>query len=131
MKKNSFFITISLSLIVLIVSCKKSSEDILASGAICDTTNISYSAGIVPILQQNCYSCHGTGNTGGSGGILLEGYANISVYANNGELTGDVSAPAGSSGGPGNTGMPYGGPMLPSCELNKILAWVHQGVKNN
>jgi hypothetical protein len=131
MKKVLFFLITSFVITTCILSCKKSSEDILSGGTVCDTTIVSYSADIVPILQQNCYSCHGTGNTGGSGGILLEGYSNIITYANNRELSGDVSAPSGASGGPGSTGMPYGGPQLPSCELNKILAWVHQGSTNN
>jgi mono/diheme cytochrome c family protein len=124
-----FFILILISAAVVISSCKKSSDDLLAIP--CDTTSVSYAADIAPILQQNCYSCHGNGNTGGSGGILLEGYANLGTYIANGQLAGDVSAPSGASGGPGATGMPYGGPQLPSCELNKILAWIHQGVQNN
>jgi hypothetical protein len=131
MKRILFFITIFISLTVLIFSCKKSSEDILSAGVTCDTVSVSYSGDVIPILQQNCYSCHGTGNTAGSGGILLEGYSNIVTYATNGELPGDVSSPSGSSGGPGHIGMPYGGPMLPSCELNKIVAWVHQGSADN
>ena len=131
MKKNLFFFILLLIITVPIFSCKKSSEDLLSAGVICDTMNVSYSAAVVPIFQQSCYNCHGTGNTAGSGGILLEGYSNIVTYAKNGELPGDISSPSGSSGGPGHIGMPYGGSMLPSCELNKILAWVHQGSANN
>ena len=41
----------------------------------CDTLNMSYSQNIVPILKNNCYSCHSKGNTVGSYGILLDSYA--------------------------------------------------------
>jgi hypothetical protein len=32
---------------------------------------------------------------------------------------------------PGFVGMPYGLPKLPDCEVNTIVAWVHQGALNN
>jgi len=108
-------------------SCKKSSEDKLAvlTASTCDTTLVKYSADIIPILQAKCYRCHGNGNTGGSGGILLEGYTNISKWAGNGFLVGNTSR------FPGYVAMPYGESRLPDCEVNKIAAWVHQGFKNN
>lgn len=112
---------------VFIISCKKSSEDLLAPAgtAMCDTTNVTYSVGVTSILQANCYSCHGMGNTGGSGGILLEGYSNLLKWANNGYLVGNVTH------APGYVGMPYGEAELPACEINTIVAWVNQGGQNN
>ena len=109
---------------MLIVSCTKGSKDVLG-GNVCDTTSVQYAANIVPILQENCYRCHGNGNTSGSGGILLEGYTNLKKWADNGFLAGNVSH------APGYIGMPYGQPKLPDCEVNKIVAWVNQGAKNN
>jgi len=61
--------------------CSKTSEDKLAPPVPCDTTNISYSTQVVSILTENCYSCHGNGSTGGSGGINLN---NIEDYARTG-----------------------------------------------
>jgi len=70
-KKIIFFIVLATSMVIWMVSCTKESADKLeGSNNTCDTTNVSYNTGVVPILQANCYSCHGTGNTGGSGGIL-------------------------------------------------------------
>ena len=105
--------------------CSKTSEDKLAPPAPCDTTNISYSTQVVSILTENCYSCHGNGSTGGSGGINLNTYVNLKVYADNGYLVGNVTHAAG------YPGMPYGKPPLPACEINTIVAWVHQGALNN
>lgn len=105
--------------------CSKMSEDRLAVNVTCDTTNVSYANDVVPILQSNCYSCHGSGSTAGSGGINLDGYTNLKVYADNGYLSGNISH------APGYIGMPYGKPKLPDCEVNTVVAWVNQGVKNN
>ena len=108
--------------------CTKQSEDKLSKSSgvgNCDTTSVKYAADIVPILQNNCYECHGNGSSSGSGGILLEGYSNLAPWAAKGYLAGCVTH------APGYIGMPYLQPMLPDCEVNKIVAWVHQGILNN
>jgi hypothetical protein len=128
MKKGFISILLSAAFVtVLMFSCTKNSEDKLAppGTTTCDTTNVSYSTAITPILESNCYSCHGNGNTAGSGGILLEGYANLLKWANNGYLVGNVTH------APGYVPMPYGQPELPECEVNTIVAWVNQGAQNN
>ena len=107
------------------LSCKKSSIDVLAGAAICDTSAVSYKNDVVPILQEYCYNCHGAHVSAAGGGIILEGITNLTNYANNNQLAGDISAT------PGYTAMPYGKPKLPSCQLNKILAWINQGINDN
>jgi hypothetical protein len=69
--------------------CTKQSEDKLSKNpgaCACDTTSVKYATDIVPILQNNCYECHGNGSSAGSGGILLEGYSNLVPWAANGSL---------------------------------------------
>lgn len=101
-------------------SCSKESADRLAGA--CDTTNVSY-AQIVSILQSNCYVCHNGANS--FSGIDLTTYDDLRVQVDNGDLVNAVSHT-------GNvTPMPYQLPMLPSCEVNTIAAWVHQGAPNN
>lgn len=114
-----------LAILALTYSCKKGSQDVLSGGTTCDTVAMSYSTNVVPILQENCYTCHGNGNTAGSGGILLEGYSNLKVYATNGQLVGNVTH------APGYVPMPYGLPKLPNCEVNTIVDWVNNGALNN
>jgi hypothetical protein len=106
-------------------SCKKGNEEALGGNTTCDTVGMTYTADVVPILQANCYSCHGNGNTAGSGGVLLEGYANIEPYAANGYLVGNVTH------APGYNPMPYGLPALPACEQDVIVDWVKNGYQNN
>jgi hypothetical protein len=113
------------TLIFAFAGCSKESEDKLVSNAPCDTTAVKYSTAVVPILQQNCYPCHGASSNSGSGGITLEGYNNIKVYINQGYVVGNVTHAAGF------VAMPYGQPKLPDCEVNTIVAWVHQGALNN
>jgi hypothetical protein len=123
----SILFFIALITMISVISCSKQSEDRLQAltPTPCDTTSVSYSNDIIPILQNNCYSCHGNGNTAGSGGILIDGYANLDKWAANGYLVGNVTH------APGYVPMPYGLPALPDCEINKIVAWVHQGALNN
>ena len=111
--------------VAFFAGCSKESEDKLAGNVVCDTTSVKYSTQIVPILTQNCYPCHGSGSTAGSGGIGLYTYTQLKVYADNGYLVGNVTH------APGYIGMPYQLPALPSCEMNTIVAWVHQGTQNN
>jgi hypothetical protein len=130
MKKHLIAGLLIITLPVLgIISCSKSSADQLTTqppgGTICDTAGMTYTADIVPILNSHCYGCHGAGNTGGSGGISLDGYANLKPYADNGILKGNITH------APGFVGMPYGQPKMDDCTINKILDWISQGSPNN
>jgi hypothetical protein len=93
---------------------------------------VQYARDVVPILQSICYDCHGTGNTAGSGGILLQGYSNLKVYANLRPAGLSLSYLEGNiSHASGYLAMPYQLPKLPDCEVNTVVAWVHQGAPNN
>jgi len=113
---------------LVLFSCTKANEQDLqgnSGGVSCDTVGMTYSADVVPILQDHCYSCHGNGNTGGSGGINLDGYENIQVYAQNGILAGVITH------APGYPAMPFGQPKLDECNINKILDWINRGAPND
>jgi hypothetical protein len=103
--------------------CAKESADRLSEGSTCDTTGVSYSKQILPILEDNCYTCHQ--GAAASSGIDLSNFATLQSHVANGDLVSAVT----------HTGtvtpMPYELPMLPSCEVNTIVAWVNQGALNN
>lgn len=103
-------------------ACVKRNAVELGGGG-CDTANVSYSMQIVPILQNNCYACHS--GPGASSGIDFSNYGAFAGWAGSSYVIGDITHT------PGFTGMPYGLPPLSSCEINTILAWIHQGTPNN
>jgi uncharacterized membrane protein len=92
----------------------------------CDTTNVTYSGTIAPIIQQNCYTCHST--TAPSGGVVLDTYTGVAASAANGlssRLWGSINHLSGYSA------MPKGGNKLTECELKKIEIWLRAGSPNN
>jgi len=124
-------ITVALLLLLLAFACSKENVQNLSGGAgtvACDSTNSKYSADVLPILQANCYTCHGNGNTAGSGGISLDGYTNLLKWVNNNGrdyLIGNITH------APGFVAMPYGLPKLDDCDINKIISWVNNGAQDN
>jgi len=89
----------------------------------CDTTNISYSTDVWPIINSSCTACHN--ETAPSGNISLENYDEIKVSTENGELLGTIRHENGWSP------MPKGGNKLPDCDILKIEAWQNSGYLNN
>lgn len=98
----------------------------------CDTTTVSYATRVKPIIQANCYRCHGTAVTAG-GGLDLEDFTTLKNYLENG-FRGD-----GIYGSKfyhcilhsvGALPMPptY---KLDSCNRNTISRWIHEGAPNN
>lgn len=124
MTRKSLLVVLGIGGFMLYVSgCSKESADRLAGASSCDTSSVSYSKQILPILEDNCYTCH-QGNNPPSG-IDLSDFSILQTHVKNGDLKSAVTH-TGSV-----TPMPYGLPMLPSCEVNTIVAWVDQGALNN
>lgn len=114
---------------LLLQSCYYDKEETLypKSSSGCEDTPVTYTASIVPILNQYCISCHSAAaNQTLGGGYNLEGYDNVKQYAApNGLLIKSVMFD------PSVSPMPDGGPQLPACDLEKISKWVNAGAPNN
>ncbi|MCK9401292.1 MAG: hypothetical protein M0Q51_15040 [Bacteroidales bacterium] len=94
----------------------------------CDTTNITFSGTIFPLINNNCIGCHG-GSTP-QGNVFLSDYATISAAANIpvgqfGSLYGAISH------NPGNSAMPKNGTQLSDCNILKVKKWIDAGTPNN
>ena len=89
----------------------------------CDTTNVTYSGTIVPLVQQRCGGCHGGANP--QGGLNLGTHAVLSTLALDGTLAASVTH------APQAIPMPPSGPMLPQCDIDKFLIWIQDGAPNN
>lgn len=116
----------SISLFAIIIAltfsaCKYDSEEELYT--ICDTTAVSFSATIQPILAANCNSCHNA--TIANGGVITNNYNDLKIPVDAGVFHKAVNHL------PGAVPMPFEGQKLPECELNKINAWLNQGAPNN
>ena len=94
----------------------------------CDTTGIRYNTEIKAILDEHCKPCH-SGSSPISGFDLYD-YKIISGLALDGQFTYGtlLSAVLHKGGAPA---MPQDLPMIDSCEINKIAAWVHAGAPDN
>ena len=119
------FIALLLGLIS-ITGCYYDNEEYLYPTPVntsCDTTTVSYSQRLVPILDNNqCLSCHN--NSLASGGINLEGHANVA--ANIDSIIGAISHAQGF------TPMPQGASdPLPACDIAAFVAWKNHGSNDN
>ena len=124
MKGKLLLVILSISAFVIYLSgCTKQNGNSLNPGLGCDTTNVKYSTQIVSILQNNCYVCHQ--GPGASSGIDFSNYEAFKGWASSGFVVGDLTQ------APGFIPMPYGLPPLSSCDINTIVAWIHQGMPNN
>lgn len=115
--KYSIFLLVSF-ITLTIYSCKNNSIEALSNGSICDTTSTKYAATISKIMTDNCTSCHG--GTTPSGGVSLEGYANVSLHAetslNRMKSSSNPMPPAG---------------KIDDCSINKLATWIAKGKQNN
>ena len=89
----------------------------------CDTTNVSYSMTVKPILANHCTGCH-SGNTP-SGDIDLSMHSGVKDVAASGQLLGAISWNINF------VNMPQGGDQLPACDIAKIENWINAGAPNN
>ena len=118
---KSFFV---IGIVIFMQSCYYDNvEDLYPQLLVCDTTNVTYSNNVWPIINANCTSCHGGGAPAGN--IRLENYNDISSAANNGSLLGTIRHENGWSP------MPKGGGKLNNCDIAKIETWVNQGTPDN
>ncbi|MDP1844697.1 MAG: cytochrome c [Sediminibacterium sp.] len=126
MKKILSFLLIA-GFVITFNSCYYDKAELLyPTGALtnCDTTGtISYAAKVLPLFQQQCYSCHGV--TGGSGGINMSSYANDKAIALNGKLFGSINHSAGYKI------MPQGASKMTPCQIATIKKWIDSGSPNN
>lgn len=120
MNKRLFLSLLFILSLFIFNGCYYDNEEYLYGKNTCDTTNITFTGTINPILTQNCITCHGSGaNT------RLDSYAAVSVYAGNGKLEGTVTQASGYNP------MPQGTSKLDDCSITKIKLWIKKGYPNN
>lgn len=89
----------------------------------CDTTAVTFSLVISPLITNNCQGCHSGGDP--AGGIQLTNFLQIQTQALSGALHGAISHSAG------YTPMPYNQPKLSQCKIDQIRIWIENGAPND
>ncbi|AXE18263.1 hypothetical protein DR864_11165 [Runella rosea] len=87
-----------------------------------DTTNVTFSKSVKPLLDTYCVGCHKTGASSGS--VLLDSYNSVKIYVDNQRLFGTMGSQQGYSPMP-----PTG--KLTDCQLLVVQKWILQGAKND
>ena len=131
--KKERYISYLLFILIILVSivnnrCYYDSKEYLfpESTNLCDTTNISFTATVQPVLSQYCLACHSNANAAGLGSnIKLEDYADVAKKAKDGSLVGSISRTGSYSP------MPKNASKLSDCVIQGITKWVEEGSQNN
>jgi hypothetical protein len=89
-------------------------------GTVCDTTAVTFSGSIWPIVQNTCRGCHS--GTAANKGVHLENYANVASAALDGSLMKALNGVTPQ--------MPPSGKMS-SCSIRMFEIWIEQGTPNN
>jgi hypothetical protein len=101
-------------------------EDMYPPEATCDTTTVTYSGTVAPILAKYCAGgCHSGSSP--SGGFPLSTYTEVKDYIDNSGNTFYRSMTQDST----ISAMPKGGSKLSDCDLRKIKIWLDAGKPNN
>lgn len=113
-----------LGLVFFLPSCYYDNEEELYQyyyqNQVCDTTTVSFSNTIYPIIQAKCNSCHVVGgNAEGAG--LFENYNQVKAKVDNGSFNQRVIV---------NRDMPPGG-GLTDCQFTQMQVWLNLGAPNN
>ncbi len=95
-------------------------EELYPGTAICETTGVTWSATVQPLIQARCATpgCHVSGGTGP--GDFTQ-YANVKAKVDDGRFQAEVIQ-AGS--------MPPSG-RLADCDIQKLQVWIDAGAPNN
>ncbi len=104
--------------------CYYDVEEELYPISVCDTSDVTYTQTVKPILDQNCNICHASGSTAG-GGIVLDTWTDVNGVAQSGQLIGAIKRESGYSP------MPKNAVKLDDCSISKIESWVNSGALDN
>lgn len=89
----------------------------------CDTTNVTYTASILPLMTTKCKGCHSGANP--SGGLDFTSHQVLQAVALNGRLMGSITHANG------YVAMPQGGNKLSDCEIDMVRIWINESAPNN
>jgi len=84
----------------------------------CDTSNVSFSGQIWPMMETYCTGCHSVSAPGG--GIVIASYEDMVALAENGSLMGSIRYEEAYAPMPTNQ-------MLTECNIKLLQLWIDEG----
>lgn len=122
----SFFLLLSVFFSLFLASCEWKNEEEEFGIVVCDTSQVTLSGTVKPILQTNCYSCHSSAAASSFGaGINLEDYTALKDRASSPSFLGSMKHSSGFSP------MPRGAEKISACNIRLIETWIKNGAKND
>lgn len=117
--------------LVLGLACAFTALVVTSSPADAGGKAVDFTKQVKPILEKNCYGCHGTVKPGG--GLDLTSKAALKRGGNSGKLF-VAKKPTQSLlvkrlKGQGGALMPMGGPALKASEIQIVSKWITEGAK--
>jgi len=126
MEKIKYFIIVVFCIFCWIcnsTSCTMQNEEDFLNGNICDTIDVSYHD-LTYIFTEICTVCHSEVFTY-KDGIKMDSYNNVISSINTGLVLPAINHDDGVPQ------MPKGMSKLSDCELDKIKAWINNGMAEN
>jgi uncharacterized membrane protein len=87
----------------------------------CDTTNVTYSQKIAPLINQKCIGCHSAASA--TAGVDLSSYNQVVKYGQTKQLQGTINQLPGYE----SKLMPPGA-KLDNCNLSLVDIWLRKGM---
>lgn len=81
----------------------------------CDTTSVTFTAQVWPMMESYCTGCHSASAPGG--GIVIAGYEDMVALAENGSLMGSIRWESGYAKMPTNQ-------QFSDCQINQLQIWI-------
>lgn len=91
----------------------------------CDTTNVTFSTTIMPLITLKCKGCHSGASP--SGNVALTNYTQVKATVTSGTLMGSILHQPGFVAMP----QPVGSASLPDCDIRKLQIWIAAGALDN
>jgi hypothetical protein len=121
-----YFLPAFIIFVIFIASCYYDNEEALypSYNSTCDTSNVTFSGTIAPILYNNCLACHSNAASLSAGNnIRLENFADVVS-----QITTLIASIKHTGPLPP---MPKNGGKLKDCSLIQFDIWVKKGMLNN
>jgi len=115
-----YVIIVYIVIAIVLTGCYKDNEETLYGEVTCDTTSVSFSNDILPIIEMNCTvtGCH---VAGGRAPGIYENYNQIKAKVDDGKFKDRVLV---------QQDMPPGTPLT-ECQILYITKWLNDGAPNN